>query len=740
MLSMIPALRARLGEAGKVSGYMMLYGTPETVDCYGTWIDPTRKPNLGLLSDSTGQLAPIRLMYEHGQDEDIGRTVIGKVTRLWLDEKGIAFDGELDRTAAHYERIAEELRGGQLGVSSASAGHLANFDTEGRFVDWLVSEVSLTKNPCEARMPAVKLRSKPLDRPPPSSEEGGDRQAETPRTGSRGGERPCGCPEEGETRATIRNGGKQTVLVTERIPMMLTLEMLGLQPSATLDEVFTALTNLLGEAGAKATIAQFMDGESVEEDTPPVAETPVEALPMLSTPRERTDTALLTQMATRMAAMEARMMSAPPSDNPPAAPTRATGSGTISVSEPRAYWNAGTHDLMFVYDVLRSARIAPSEEFRRVLGGRVAEDFTRDRAWTQDRAVRAAFRAGVNPTRANEVMISTANGAGDEWVTTAWSSDLWEKVRNSRIWEAVVSKGMRVVEVPQGAESIYIMGDGTDPTVYTIAQNADLDATSRPSVTVKSSQPGTLRQLLTPGTVAAAITYSDVLAEDSLIPVAAQLNLQMSETMQEHVEKLMINGDTATSATTNINLIDGTPGTGLSAPYYLASNGFLKLPLVTATGQSRDGGSLGVDDYRLTLKLLATAMRTRFENLVFIIDPDTHSASLALSEVATDDVRRTNATISSGVLVNVFGVDVYQSGQMGLANTAGKISATGANNTKGRILCVYAPHWALGWKRQVTIETQRDVLAQANILVGSMRLGFQYRGTDAAALSYNLTV
>jgi len=101
-------------------------------------------------------------------------------------------------------------------------------------------------------------------------------------------------------------------------------------------------------------------------------------------------------------------------------------------------------------------------------------------------------------------------------------------------------------------------------------------------------------------------------------------------------------------------------------------------------------------------------------------------------------VRRTNATITSGVLTNIYGIDVYQTGFMALANSSGKIPAAGG--TLGRILCAYAPYWAMGWKRHITIETDRDILTGDNILVAKMRVGFKARGADAATVSYNLTV
>ena len=63
------------------------------------------------------------------------------------------------------------------------------------------------------------------------------------------------------------------------------------------------------------------------------------------------------------------------------------------------------------------------------------------------------------------------------------------------------------------------------------------------------------------------------------------LTLEAAEIM----EHLVIDGDTDTSATTNINCIGGTP-TGNEA--YLLMNGFRKLALVTNTANSRSARRL----------------------------------------------------------------------------------------------------------------------------------------------------
>jgi hypothetical protein len=124
--------------------------------------------------------------------------------------------------------------------------------------------------------------------------------------------------------------------------------------------------------------------------------------------------------------------------------------------------------------------------------------------------------------------------------------------------------------------------------------------------------------------------------------------------------------------------------------------------------------------------------------MLFIIDPDTETSSLAIPAIATDDVRRTNATITAGILEAVYGVSVATSGFFPRTNTAGKVSATPGNNTRGSILLIYAPYWGFAYKRQITFETQRDILSGSTVAVGTMRMGVVARSADASALVYNV--
>lgn len=354
---------------------------------------------------------------------------------------------------------------------------------------------------------------------------------------------------------------------------------------------------------------------------------------------------------------------------------------------------------------------------------------------------RGAFKSlGV---KANEINQSTLANYGDEWVGVAYSGQLWESIRHATF---VLGK-LPSMEVPAGAESVVIPLESTDPTWYKVNQAANLSANPGgvPTNTVTASNLGTANTTLTLGKMGARVLWTGEMEEDSVLPYVAQLQQQLAVSGAEYLEHVLIDGDTDTSATTNINDIGGTPG-GTEA--FLILNGFRKSPIITTSANSRDGGALTVDDYLETVKLMGNAGKNALDRMKvsFIIDPSTHWKTLGLDEVKTQDVFSA-PTIENGQLTRIWGYEVINSAHMakgsgsGLTNSAGKVDLdTTSNNTLGQILAVRWDQWQFGWRRRMTIETTRVPAADSTEIVALMRFGMIQRDTEASAISYNLTV
>ena len=386
-----------------------------------------------------------------------------------------------------------------------------------------------------------------------------------------------------------------------------------------------------------------------------------------------------------------------------------------------------------------------SEDARRALAVKLVED---KNANGQFNAAKMQMRQDFKglALKANELNQSTLASYGDEWIGVTYSTELWRQVAV----DAPVMGKIPTVVIPQGSESIVIPTESTAPVFYKVAQ-ASAQAANPGAITetVTTSRVGTTNKTLTVAKLGAADQYTGELEEDSLIQWAPEVRRRLNEQAVRVLEHIGIDGDTDASATTNINDIGGTPA-GTEA--FLLFNGFRKLALITNTANARSAGTLTVEDYLETAKLMGLAGTNAIDRnaVLFITDLHTHWATLGLTEVKTRDVY-SQPTIENGVLTGLWGYMVVASPYMhwanqdatyGLkANTSGKVDLdTASNNTTGSILAVRPDQWRLGYKRRMTFEIERSPRADATSIVCMMRVGMIYRDTEASAISYNVTL
>ena len=127
-----------------------------------------------------------------------------------------------------------------------------------------------------------------------------------------------------------------------------------------------------------------------------------------------------------------------------------------------------------------------------------------------------------------------------------------------------------------------------------------------------------------------------------------------------------------------------------------------------------------------------------------MIDGNTYIRSLGVANFRTLDKLGPEATLLRGQLGSVEGIPVIVSEQMALADADGKVTDAGNTANTGRVLIVNRSQWRVGFRREMLIETTRDIQKRQNIMVISMRLAFMERSgsrTTAThtALQYNIT-
>jgi hypothetical protein len=125
---------------------------------------------------------------------------------------------------------------------------------------------------------------------------------------------------------------------------------------------------------------------------------------------------------------------------------------------------------------------------------------------------------------------------------------------------------------------------------------------------------------------------------------------------------------------------------------YLAADGLVKKSFSETT--AFDAGTLAFADYLTILKALGYNGADK-ENLLFVHSIGAEVAALGITEFLNAYVNGQLSTAITGKLPRFLGANTTTDRLLADANTAGKVSVTPANNTKGRT--VLAHKMAVQW-------------------------------------------
>ena len=668
--------------------------------------------------------ATVPAVYYHGYDEN-GRPAgepqfIGKTTGYTVKDNGVWFRVVLDKANDYARRVWDAAKNGIARASSGSISHLRRVAPDGHITHWPVAELSIfdavgkrqPANQYAVALPVAKAVYAAAGLSLPDDIEGEDDGQ--PEAGAEGDEQSAPAVKADDTPhvdTTTSNDPKEGIMDEQNVQQM---------------------------------IAAAIEADRKQREAEAAAK---------AAEQQRIDAAVAAKAQEMQAQIDAAKAEAAAAQRLPGAMTGAPH--VAQYGEIAKYDNLEIADLAVLAAIGKAAKMAgktegPSEDLLRTMVVRLGESDEGKAAeyGAAKSALKAAqFRThGGKAVKANELNYSTYTSYGDEWIGVTYSTQLWDKIR---LATPIVGK-IPTVTVPQGSESVSIPLLGASPTFYKVAQATAQDANpGRTTATYTTGKLGTSSQSLTVSKLGAAVNWSSELDEDSFIPWVSELRRDLTNEAAEILEHLVIDGDTVTTATTNINNIAGTPA---ATAVYLVLNGFRKLALVTNTANSRSAGTLAVEDYLETLKLMGLGGRNAADKnaVSFITDMHTNWASLQLAELKTTDVN-SQATVENGQLTRIWGREVITSANMhranqdatyGLkANTAGKIDLdTAGNNVAGAILAVRWDQWRFGYKRMMNFEIQREPLSDSTLIVVNMRVGMINRDNEAAAISYNVTL
>jgi HK97 family phage major capsid protein len=325
-------------------------------------------------------------------------------------------------------------------------------------------------------------------------------------------------------------------------------------------------------------------------------------------------------------------------------------------------------------------------------------------------------------------MDSLTAGGGDELVNTAEATQLWKDVN----LETMVASQFSRISMP------------TNPFDIPLQLGEVQWYPGEENVSAKSTALTTSRQTLTAHELVAEVPWSLTLDEDAVVAMLPEVRRTLVRNAAEVIDDVLLNGDTTVTNGINSDGATITTVTPGKAHWLIGFDGLLHLPLEDNTGQKNNlNGAVTANAYNQALKLLGK-YGVRNMEAVFVTDVNTFLSSLAIAEVETVDKLGPAATILTGQLAVVFGHPLIVSAQMRLADTDGKVTDAGNGTNTGRILAVNTSQWRVGFRRELSLETERDIQKRQNVMVVSMRVAFAER-TGArstakhTALQYNIT-
>ena len=336
---------------------------------------------------------------------------------------------------------------------------------------------------------------------------------------------------------------------------------------------------------------------------------------------------------------------------------------------------------------------------------------------------------GLNPRMLEEwqsnlkaAMDSTTAGSGDELVPTQEASTLWMDVN----LETMVAPLFSRVDMPSDPFEIPLqLGD---VNWYPGTENLAVTATAL----------NTAKQTLTSYELVGQVPWSLTLDEDAVIAMAQEVRSGLVRNAAEVIDDVVLNGDS--TAVNNINADEATisksdVGKG---HWLLGFDGLLHLPLVDNTAQANDHSAAVSDGMFNEVRGKLGKYGVRPSELAYLMDVNTYIRALSADNFRTLDKLGPNATVLRGQLGAVEGIPVIVSEQLKLADTDGQVTDA------GRLLIVNRSQWRVGFRRELAIETDRDIQKRQNIMVVSLRIAFAERtGSRSTAthttLQYNIT-
>lgn len=309
--------------------------------------------------------------------------------------------------------------------------------------------------------------------------------------------------------------------------------------------------------------------------------------------------------------------------------------------------------------------------------------------------------AAAMEVKANEVMHTTNTGKGAEFIPSEVFSDIVINILPQRARLLPLLPGNHGVGLPKVYTSAAI-GLSVSDLVFSGKTEWTTGTGSQTEDDHTRTQATTKQVTLTQKPFICEVDISDEQLKYNAVNTEQYVKDRIAEGMAYTVDALIINGDSETGGTGNVNLDDAAPTAGT---YYLSIDGGIRERAING-GYTVNVGTLAADDYSAILAKLGEYAE-RPEDCLFIQSIHVTNKMRVLDEFELMTNSGDRATIQKGIMPTPYGVDVLQHRAVPKTEADGKVSTTSGNNTLGQILCVYKPAVQYGFGQDFKLEVVR---------------------------------
>ncbi len=325
-------------------------------------------------------------------------------------------------------------------------------------------------------------------------------------------------------------------------------------------------------------------------------------------------------------------------------------------------------------------------------------------------------------------IFSDSAGVGSEWIPDEFSTSLYQTFE--------VPRGLRALfaDVQMERETLIVpkLTRGGRPYIKGIATD---DLASYTASSIETAQ----KTIRAKG-LACLMNIDDAAGEDSAFAIIPALSRQIAQDLNDAYEDCMINGDTASPNEDDIENCNirgrwGSSGLGTASDHRRA---FLGL---RAAAFDKVNANNAAFDFASFLATSADMGELAVGSKIVIASPEmVLSNFLALSEVQTLEKFGPQATVLTGQIASLAGMPIIMSRFMG-ADLAADGLYDNVTKTKTGYLIVARDSWFNYVRRQITIETDKNIASGVVQICATMRGTFDSPDADATKnVSYHYNI